>query len=105
LGLHFYLRKLLNAALISLPKLSRNQWKALQRRLQVFGDFCSQDFRFGQIVDVFQAVVFEPEQVEVEFVAFDQVFDGEAAEAVGFFAGFVAVDEVVEVFGGEFLRF
>ena len=86
-------------------QVARHLRKTLQRCLQVLGDFCGQDFRFREAVDVFEGVVFQPEQVEVEFVAFDEVFVGEAAEAVGFFAVFVAMDEVVQVFAGEFLGF
>jgi len=68
----------LRTALATNLQLPHNLRKALQRRLQVFCDFRGQDVRFGQAVDVFEAVVFQPEQVEVEFVAFEQVLDGDA---------------------------
>ena len=42
-------------------------------------------------------MVFEPEDVEVEFVAGAELLVGEAAEAFAFFAVAVAGDEVVEV--------
>lgn len=70
--------------------------------MQVFGDFGGDDFGGGEIGGVFEAVVFEPKDVEVGFVALDQVLVGERLEAVGLFAlvaifRTVAGDEVVEV--------
>jgi hypothetical protein len=58
----------------------------VQGGLEVFGDFGGDDFGGGEIGGVFEAVVFEPEDVEVGFVALDQVLVGEGLEAVGFFA-------------------
>ena len=79
--------------------------------MQIVGDFLGQDAWVGQVFAVFQRIIFEPEDVEVGFVAFDDLFVGEAApSAVGvlvlgpilpsFFAGFfgfVESDELVEV--------
>ena len=43
----------------------------LQRGLQIVGDFLGQNIRQRQVVGVFEAGVFEPEDVEVHFVAFE----------------------------------
>ncbi len=56
----------------------------------------------GKIGGVFEGFVFEPEDVEVDLVAFDEVVVGEALEAFAFGAlvavlGVVAGDEVVEI--------
>ena len=39
--------------------------------LEVFDDFCGDDIGIGKVGAVFEAFVFEPEDVEVEFVALD----------------------------------
>ena len=44
-----------------------------------------------------EAVVFEPEDVEIEFVAGAELLVGEAAQALGLSTVAVADDEVVEV--------
>src|SRR6266516_706831 len=56
----------------------------------------------GEIGAVFEAFVFEPEDVKVEFVALGSFFVGEAFEALGLFSlvavlWIVAGDEVVEI--------
>jgi hypothetical protein len=70
--------------------------------LEVFDNFRRDHIGIGKIRAVFERLVFEPEDVEVEFVALGQLFISETLEALGFFS-FVAVfrivvgDEVVEV--------
>ena len=63
---------------------------------------CGDDFGGGKIGAFFQGFVFQPEDVEVHFVALDQFFVGEDFEALAFFAlvavlRVVAGDEVIEV--------
>ena len=64
---------------------------------EVVDDFGGDEVGAGEVVEVLEAVVFEPEDVEVEFVARAEIFVAEAAEAFGFSAGALAGDEVVEV--------
>ena len=54
--------------------------------LEIFDNFLSDDVGIGEIRAVFQAFVFEPKDVEVEFIALDQLFVGETLEALGFFS-------------------
>lgn len=73
-----------------------------QSSLQVFDDICCDDTRFGEIVAVFEAIVFEPENVETDFVTGNEVVVVEAFETVGLFAlvavrRIVALDEVLQV--------
>ena len=39
--------------------------------MEVFDDFSGDNVGIGEVGTVFEAFVFEPEDVEVEFVAFD----------------------------------
>ena len=58
----------------------------LQRCLKILCNLLSQHFWIGQVLTVFQRVILEPEDVEVGFVAFDDLVVGEATPAsVGFF--------------------
>jgi hypothetical protein len=73
-----------------------------QGGFQIGGDFLGDDFGGGQVGGFFQGVVFQPEDVEVHFVALHQFVVGEAFEALAVFAvvavfGIVARDEVVEI--------
>jgi hypothetical protein len=65
----------------SAPQLRRNPRELLRCRLQVVGDLLGQDVRFGEVVTVFEAFVAEPEDVEVQLVAFSQIGVAEAAPA------------------------
>ena len=79
--------------------------------MQIVDDLLSKDIRIRQVVAVFQAAVFEPEDVEVQFVPFKDLVVGEAAPtAVGvlmlrpiaaafgvWLARFVEFDELVQV--------
>src|SRR5260370_30411453 len=74
--------------------------------LAVIDNFGGQERRVGQIGRIAQAVIPEPEDIQISFVALDQVFVGEAMEALGPGAlmavlGIVAADEVVEIGAGE----
>jgi hypothetical protein len=42
----------------------------LQRCFQIFDDLGCDDVEIGEVGAVFEAFVFEPEDVEIEFVAF-----------------------------------
>jgi hypothetical protein len=53
----------------------------LKRGLEVVGDFLSQHVGRGEIVGVFEALVFEPEDVEVHFVALGEIVVAERAPA------------------------
>ena len=64
---------------------------------EVVDDFGGDEVGAGEAVEVLEAVVLEPEDVEVEFVAGAELLVGEAAEAFAFSAVAVAGDEVVEV--------
>ena len=45
----------------------------LKRRLEINCNLLSEDFRIRKVLAVFERVVFEPEDVEVGFVAFDDL--------------------------------
>ncbi len=51
---------------------------------EVSGDVLGDDLGGGKVGGFFQGVVFEPEDVEVDFVALDELFVGEGFEAVCF---------------------
>ena len=55
-----------------------------ERRLEVFHNFGGDDVGSRKISGVFEGFVFEPEDVEVDFVAFDEVVIGEAFETLRF---------------------
>ena len=42
---------------------------------QVFGDFGGDQVRIGQVGRVLQALVFQPEDIQVDFVALEKVFE------------------------------
>jgi hypothetical protein len=48
-----------------LLEIIRNLRKLFQRSFQVLGDLGGDDVRFGQVGGIFQAVVFQPKDVEV----------------------------------------
>ena len=60
----------------------RDRRELLQRGLQVFGDLGSDNIGIRQVRAVFEAIVFEPEEVEVHLVALDQLFVGEGLPAL-----------------------
>ena len=64
---------------------------------EVFDYLDGDEFGAGEAIEVLAAVVFEPENVEVEFVAVDEFLVAEATEAFGLGAVAIAGDEVVEV--------
>jgi hypothetical protein len=64
----------------SFPKVRRDLGELIQRRLQVFGDLCGDDIRVGQVCRILQAFVFQPEDVETDFVALEQFFVAERLE-------------------------
>jgi hypothetical protein len=68
-------------------QLPGNAFKLLQRGFQVFDDFGGDDIRRGQVGGIFQGLVAQPEDVEIDFVAGDQFFVGEDAPAAGFVFG------------------
>src|SRR5690606_12326337 len=49
------------------------------------------------VLDVLQTVFLEPEDIEIQLVALDQLLVAEAAEALGLLAFLVTTDEVVQV--------
>ena len=78
----------------------------IEGSLQVFDDLGRKNGGVQEIVGIAEAVVAEPEDVEVGFVALDQVFVGEGAEALGFgplvaVIRVVGADEIVQVGTGE----
>ena len=78
----------------------------LEGGLEVFDDAGGEDFGGCQSIGIFKTFVAEPEEVEADFVAFEQVIVAEGVEVVAFLAlvtifGVVAGDEVVEMGAGE----
>jgi hypothetical protein len=61
--------------------------------LEIFYDFGGYHIGVGKIGAVFERFVFEPEDVEVELVAFGYLFVTEAFESLAFFS-LVAVSAV-----------
>jgi hypothetical protein len=83
-------------------QISGNLAELFERGLKIFHDFGGDDVWCREICGVFEGVVFEPEDVDVDLVAFGEVVVGEALEALAFDAlvavlGVIAGDEVVEV--------
>ncbi len=73
-----------------------------QGGFEVGGDFAGDDFRGGEVGGFFEGVVFEPEDVQIDFVPLRQFFVREGLESLGLFAfvtvfGVVARDEVIKV--------
>src|SRR5437016_11155624 len=76
--------------------------EAVERRLQILDDFGGNLVGGRQEVGVVERVVLEPEDVEVDLVASDEVGMREAPEAVGLGPlapppRFVAGDKIVEI--------
>jgi hypothetical protein len=63
------------------PQLYGYRAELIQRRLQVIGDFLSENIRLGQVFGVLKALVLEPEDVEIELVALEQFLVIESAPA------------------------
>ena len=59
-----------------------NRCKLLQRRCQIGCDVGGDDFGSGQVGGFLEGVIFEPEDVEVYFVALGQLFVCEGLEGV-----------------------
>src|SRR5271165_3184518 len=79
--------------------------KLIECRLQILHDLGGKDGWVGEIGRVAEAVISEPEDVEVGFVPLQKVLIREAMEALRFgtlvtVGGIVAADEVVEVGAG-----
>ena len=66
---------------------------------EVGDDFGGEDVGVGEVGRVFEGIVLEPEDVEVGFVAFDQVVVGERFEAVRFFTVVPSAGRTCLVFG------
>ena len=80
--------------------------KLLQRDFEAFNDLGGEFGGWGEVLGVFEAVVLEPEDVEVGFVAGHDFVVAEFLEAFGFFAlgdgsGLIDGFKVVEVFVGQ----
>jgi hypothetical protein len=76
-----------------------------ERGFEIFHDFGGDDVWRGEIRGILEGFVFEPENVEVDLVAFDEVVVGEAFEAFALGAlvavlGVVAGDEIFTRFAG-----
>ena len=67
----------------SFLQILRNCGELFERGFQVIGDFLGDYFGCGQISGFFARVVFQPENVEVHLVAFDQIVVTEALESLG----------------------
>jgi hypothetical protein len=91
------------------PQVLRDQGKFIQRCLQVFDDLGGDYVGGGEIGCVFKAVVFEPEDVQAGFIAFDQLVIREGVKALGLLAlvtilCFVAGYEVIQVLAAQRIR-
>jgi len=53
----------------------------LQRRLKVVGDLLGEDLRVGEVLALLEALVFDPEDVQVQFVALRKLLVGEGPPA------------------------
>ena len=51
-----------------------NGFKLLKSGAKVFGNFCGDDVRIREIVGIFEAFIFEPEDVEAQFIPLEQFF-------------------------------
>lgn len=74
----------------------------LQGRLKVLDDLGADDVGRRKVIEVAEAVVLEPEDVQVQLVAFQQLVGREPAEALAFLppgpvVRMVAGNEVVQV--------
>ena len=81
-------------------QVSGNLGELVEGGLEVLGYFKGDDVGVGQVGRVLQAVVFQPENVQIDFVTFEKVFVGKGLEAFGLFARMtvlcmVAADEVI----------
>jgi hypothetical protein len=77
--------------------------------LQVLDNFGCQNSGVRQIGRIAQTVIPEPEDVEIGFIAFDQVLVGEAPEALSFtplvpIPGVVAANKVVQIAASKGIR-
>ncbi len=50
-----------------------NRRELLKSRLKIVGDFLGEDVGGGQVVGVFQALVFQPENIEVRLVGRQEI--------------------------------
>jgi len=69
-----------------LSQLFDNAIKLFQCGFQVLGDFRCQNFRGWEVFCVFEAFVFEPENIQVSLVSLGQLGVGEGFEVVCWFA-------------------
>jgi hypothetical protein len=79
-----------------------NAAKHLQDGLEVVGNLPGQDFRLREVLQVFQTVVFEPEDIQAGLVPLDYLLIGEGPEALELLAlvpvlRIIALDEVLQV--------
>jgi hypothetical protein len=94
---------------LSLPQILRDQGKFVKRGLQILDDLRCDYIGGWQIGSVFQAIVFEPEDVQAGFIAFDQLVIREGVKALGLLAlvtilCFVAGYEVIQVLAAQRIR-
>ena len=88
--------------LVLLLQLRRDLHELVQRRLKIFSDLRCDHIRFWQVCRIFQAVIFQPEDIQAHLVAFNQLIVAEYMKAFAFLTlvpvlRFVARDEVIEV--------
>jgi hypothetical protein len=90
-------------------QIRRYQGKLIERSLQILDDLSGDHIGGRQVGGVLQAVVLEPENVEAGLVTLYQLFIGERMQTLRLFPlvsvlGFVAGDEVVQVFPARRVR-
>ena len=85
-----------------------DQGKFVQCGSKVFYDLGCDYVGGGEIGGVLEAIVFQPENVQAGFVAFDQIVVSEGVEALGFLAlvaifGMVAGDKIIQVLAAQWV--
>ena len=83
-------------------QIDRDLRKLVERGLQVLCDLCRDNVGVGQICRVLQALVLQPENVQADLIAFEQVVVGEGAEPVSFLALMavlraIAGDKIIQI--------
>lgn len=94
--------ELLRRCSVSALQAHRDLAEALKRRFQALDNFCRNFVGRRQQVGIVERVVLEPEDIEIDLVALDEIGISEFAEALGLFALRsiflrIAGDEIVKV--------
>src|SRR5947207_812596 len=88
--------------IFSSSQVSGDGFELFESNAQIFNNALCQHIRRRQGVGALQTIVAQPEDIQIEFVAFEQVFIREFAEAFGLAAlmaipSIVALDEILQM--------